>query len=223
MIIGATSFIIHNDLFKDKINELLKNFEFRFMMLLIGVSFLLSLYFIRSFKVSLFEIVSAFTTTGFTITNVRFLPAAVVSLIFTGMIIGGSLASTAGGIKLFRFGILLKSVTWMIKKLSNPSSAVIPFRIQKKPVEETVVLATQIFVTTYLFLLFCGATALMLSGYSMFDSFFQTASALGTVGLQSISLANANIVVKTVLMIAMLLGRLEIFPFLVLFNKLLRH
>jgi Trk-type K+ transport system membrane component len=59
-------------------------------------------------------------------------------------------------------------------------------------------------------------------GYSFLDSSFQVASALGTVGLQTINLALVPTIGKIVLILAMLLGRLEIFPLLILLRNLFK-
>ena len=58
--------------------------------------------------------------------------------------------------------------------------------------------------------------------FSFFDAAFQMVSALGTVGLQSVEVGLIHPLLKVVLIIAMLFGRLEIFPILILIRRLFR-
>ena len=88
--------------------------------------------------------------------------------------------------------------------------------------EEKDLLVITVFVAIYLLVLLIGIIIFLLLGYGLFDSSFQVTSALGTVGLQTIDLMAVPVVGKAVLIIAMLLGRLEIFPLLILLRKLFK-
>ena len=79
----------------------------------------------------------------------------------------------------------------------------------------------QIFISAYILILCAGTIFLMVYGYNFLDSAFQMASGLGTVGLSTIPIHSMAILPKIVLMLAMLFGRLEIFPLLVLFRGIL--
>jgi Trk-type K+ transport system membrane component len=68
-----------------------------------------------------------------------------------------------------------------------------------------------------------GTIIFMLFGHTLFNSAFQMVSALGTVGLQTIPLASIDGLLKVVLMIAMVFGRLEIFPLMILIRGLFRR
>lgn len=108
----------------------------------------------------------------------------------------------------------------MLKKLSSSRHAVIPLKVNKQYIEEKDLLVITVFVTMYCLILLIGTIIFLLLGYGIFESSFQVISALGTVGLQTIDLMAVPVIGKAVLIIAMLLGRLEIFPLFILVKKL---
>jgi len=222
MLAGSMSFIAHNDLLRRKFRSFLssleKNIFFIFLLLSIGLTFIV----FTDARMIFFELISAFTTTGYSITNISVLPPLFILLIMIGMIIGGSIASTAGGIKVSRIYSLLMMVPWMLKKLSSSKHAIIPLKINKQFMEEKDLLVITVFVTMYFLILLIGTIVFLLLGYGLLDSSFQMTSALGTVGLQTIELMAVPVIGKVVLVIAMLLGRLEIFPVLILVRKLFK-
>lgn len=221
MVLGATSFITHNKLLQKKFKEFFLSFERNLMLIMILIAAILSTLFMPDIKVVLFELVSAFTTTGYSISTIPSLPQIVITLLVIGMLVGGSIASTAGGIKVFRIYTLMAMVPWVLKKLSSPPHAVIPFKFRSKVVEEEDLMIIGSFVFFYFFLLVTGTIIFLLLGHSFFDSSFQIVSALGTVGLQTIPLASVHWLGKLVLIFAMILGRLEIFPILVLLRRII--
>ena len=223
MLIGSISFIAHNKLIQKKFKEFLSAFEKNVFFVMLFIAILLALFVYTDIKVVLFELISSFTTTGYSITNISLLPQLFIMLIMVCMVVGGNIASTAGGIKVFRVYYLVKAIPWLLKKLSSPAGAVVPFKIKDKPVEESDILIVGIFVTCYVLMLLIGTVVFMLHGYNFLDSSFQVTSALGTVGLQTMELISLSWLCKTVLMVAMLLGRLEIFPLLILVRSLFKR
>lgn len=219
MVLGATSFFIHDKLFKRKFTEYVKNSEVRlFWAIIIVFSVLVSLSFLSDpepFRTGIFQTFSALTGSGFTLTSDY--PALSKLLLPILMIIGGFAGSTAGGLKLVRVGILGKAVSWISKKISYPLSAVVPFKFNRKVIREEELTIISIFSFIYILILVASTLALSFMGYAPIDSFFVSASAEGTVGLTTIDIAGMNPLAKLMLMIDMLLGRLEILPLFVLF------
>jgi trk system potassium uptake protein TrkH len=132
------------------------------------------------------------------------------------MIVGGYAGSTAGGLKLIRSGIILKSLPWMGKKISLPQEAVVPFKFGGKIIKEGELSIIALFASIYLVVLGVSALGLTFMGYAPLDSVFTVASAEGTVGLSVVPIAEMNPVGKLILIANMFLGRLEIIPFLVM-------
>jgi trk system potassium uptake protein TrkH len=219
MVLGATSFFVHDKLFKRKFIEYVKNSEAQlFWVTIIVFSVLVSFSFLSSlepFRVGIFQTFSALTGSGFTLTSNY--PELSKILLPILMIIGGFAGSTAGGLKLVRVGILGKAITWVSKKISYPISAVVPFKFHRRIVREDELSIISLFSFVYILILIISTIALSFMGYAPIDSFFVSASAEGTVGLTTIDIAGMNPLAKVMLMIDMLLGRLEILPFFVLF------
>ncbi len=220
MLLGGISFFVHIHAFRLKIREVLRSIEPRLLFAFIATGVLLSMIFFRNFKVALFQVVSAFTGTGFSITDNNILPPLMLFVIFAGMIIGASMGSTCGGIKLFRIYTISASIKWIAKKLTSPKSAIVPFKIRWKPIDEDILIITYVFVFSYIAVLFFGIALFLVLGYGFLDSSFQVVSALGTVGLSTMSIVSVPIIGKIFLICAMLLGRLEILPILVIIRKI---
>ena len=221
MIVGATSFFMHDKILKGGIKDYLKNKEVQmFWFISILFSILLSIFLISSepIKNGIFHSFSALTTTGFyTVSNFSEVSKFLLIIL---MIIGGCVGSTAGGIKIIRVGIISNAMSWLNKKISYPVSAVIPFKFDKKTIKEYEVTILSLFALIYIVILIISTLVINLSGYSFIDSMFISASAEGTVGLSTIDVYSMPIICKLVLIIDMLLGRLEIIPFMVLFYSI---
>jgi len=221
MILGATSFFLHDKLSKKEFGEYLRNGENRMFWTFAAVfSVLLSLSLISTsepLRYGIFHTFSALTTTGFT--N---MPAAAATtetakmLIIILMVVGGFAGSCAGGIKLVRFGILSKAIPWLSKKVTYPSTAVLPFRFSGRSIKQEEVTIISLFSFLYLIILVVSALAISSMGYTPLDSLMTTAAAEGNNALASIPLAAMPDPGKVFLIVCMLLGRLEILPFMVI-------
>ncbi len=222
MILGSISFIVHNSMFRLKIKNLIHNVELRVFFVLLSVMCFISFFFVKDFWRTAFQLVSSLTTTGYSLTGISALPQIIIFFIMISMIIGGAFGSTSGGVKLQRILVVFKGIPWIIRKLNSPAQAVIPFRSDGEILEEKDLFITYIFFVGYLAIIFFGTLIFMLFKFSFFDSSFQIISALGTVGLATMKLGSLNFLLKLVLIVAMLLGRLEIFPLLVLLRRLFK-
>lgn len=160
--------------------------------------------------------VSAQTTTGFSTISVADTSSAAQLLLCAAMLVGGSLGSTAGGIKLFRLLVVIEVVRWMIRRTRLPQHAVLNPRVGNVGLE-----TTEIQRALGLVLLFAAAVTLswlpfLLLAYAPMESLFEVVSALATVGLSTgISRPALEGSLKAVLCLDMLLGRLEILAVLV--------
>jgi trk system potassium uptake protein TrkH len=136
------------------------------------------------------------------------------------MIIGAGSCSTGGGIKWLRFGILIKSMVWQVKSFILPGQAIVPKKIHhvsELKVTDDVLRLTGAFVFTY-FVVYIASIILVLLYYSDFPQVvFEVASALSNVGLSSgLITASSPAFVKVVFIIDFWMGRLEIWPVLLL-------
>jgi trk system potassium uptake protein TrkH len=223
MVLGATSFVLHDKLWRRDFISYLWNQEARLFWILFA-AFSVLLLVSGSGIGSLFHAASALTTTGLTVSSLDAGSGAFLIIIL--MLIGGFACSPAGGLKLTRVFVAAKGVWWHSKKLLLPREAVVPLKIGATSLATQEILDIFFFVLTYLALLGISAAALSLMGYPLLVSFFQAASAQGTVGLSLVPVAAMPAAAKAVLIFSMLLGRLEIFPFLaflVALSKVRRH
>ncbi len=222
MILGSISFIIHNKLLQRKFKEFFSSFPINSCFAFIILSVILTLFIYPDVKVVIFELVSSFTTTGYSITDISLLPSLFIMMIMIGMIVGGGIASTSGGIKAQRAHTILRMIPWMVKKQTLPTHAVVPFKVKGKSIEEKDLLLITVFVLCYMSLIVIGTIIFMFMGFGALDSSFQITSALGTVGMQTMELGSLPVLGKIILMFAMVLGRLEVFPVLILIRRIFR-
>lgn len=234
MILGNTSFLMGYFLVKGKFRSIVRNGEIRvlFVSLLISIPliyiFTTSLLFpdaSKAFRVAVFEAVSALTTTGFSTVNYNTPLWAEngVTILIILMLIGGGTCSTAGGIKQYRIYMLYKSVLWQIKASLMPAASIKKEFIWEGDLrswdQEGKLRSVANFVFIYLaffaigtMVIACSRDSLTGNYYSLRDSLFEFASALGTVGLSiGVTTTHAPLHVIWVETIGMLLGRLEFF------------
>jgi len=161
---------------------------------------------------------SAQSTAGFSTLDISQLNAgAKLTLIFS-MFLGGGVGSTAGGIKILRIFILVQLLYIFLQRPGMPRQAVAEASLGRRRLEtDELQNALSIF---FVFLAFVGISWLVFvgMGHNPLDSLFEVVSAIGTVGLSTgISAPDLHPILKGVLCADMLLGRLEIIAWLVLF------
>ncbi|WP_461247846.1 TrkH family potassium uptake protein, partial [Treponema sp. R6D11] len=228
MILGAANFYAHVLLLSGKFKKFFTHTENKAMFLYgIGSALVLSLIlasfftlpFAEGFRVSLFYIFSAMSTTGFSTAThipITMWPFSALLILQIFFLIGGSSESTAGGIKLYRVTIAFKSVWWHIKKRWTSKREMSTFSINKFGkiffLSEEERLNIYSFIFLYICVCLIGAVAVcLLGGFRFVDSWFEFTSALGNIGLSSgITTYACPNSVLWVNSIGMLLGRLEI-------------
>ncbi|KAA9006955.1 TrkH family potassium uptake protein [Histidinibacterium aquaticum] len=153
--------------------------------------------------------VSGATTAGFSVATVSQAPP-VVALILAGMVVGGGIGSTAGGLKLDRVLILLRTVQFSLRRLRAPERAVTTMRISGRTITERQVIVLSATIFLYTVTAFCCWLAFLIGGVAPLSALFDVTSALSTVGLSSgVTGPDLSGPLKAVLIAAMLLGRLE--------------
>jgi trk system potassium uptake protein len=240
MILGGTSFLIHYRVLTGSIRSLWDNSEMKLWWILLAslTALVLLDHLLLSpqstagssgltepaFRTSLFQTVSIITTTGFgtsDITGPFFGPMA-RQLFLMMMVIGGCVGSTAGGIKVQRVVILMKTAKQQLRKLIVPRTASNRIIIDGHFVDDSEIrrVSAIFFIWTGL-LLFGGIVTTLFSSLDGYASFSGMFSAMGNIGPCFISvqqMGDLNAVVKIVYILGMLAGRLEILPLLLLFS-----
>ena len=167
----------------------------------------------------LFQAVSVMTTTGFTTVDFSLWPGALpVVLMLTGFI-GGSAGSTSGGMKVVRWLLMWKQGTREIQRLVHPN-AVLPVKLGNKAVDIRIIDAVWGFFAIYVVTFGVLMIAFMATGVDQVTAFSAIATTINNVGpgLGEVATTFSTIsdTGKWIAILAMLLGRLEIYPLLVL-------
>ncbi|MEJ2455394.1 MAG: potassium transporter TrkG [Candidatus Thiodiazotropha sp.] len=161
--------------------------------------------------------ISAQTTSGFSTVDPAGLDAISKGLLIIAMSIGGSVGSTAGGIKLLRLIIVLRLLQLLLRRVAMPAHAVIDLTVGGRKVANEEALRTLMLVLLFPATAFVSWLPFLAWGYAPLESLFEVVSALGTVGLSSgISDPALPAALKAVLCADMLLGRLEFIAVLIL-------
>lgn len=178
-----------------------------------------------TFRKTVFQMVSLITTTGFGTEDIGsdFFPAVSKQLFVILMIIGGSVGSTAGGIKVLRTIILGKSVKREITKIRLPRNAVLPITVAKNIIDDEEVTRISALIFAWLMLIVVGSwITVMFSDLGAFEGFSGMASAVGNIGPFYFSvdkMISLSPVIKITYIIGMLAGRLELIPLMILFSR----
>ena len=225
MFLGAISFIAYDSLFTGGIRKFFQDIELRSLVIVLILLAFVGLIIPlgdTGYLQALFEMTSALTGTGYSASFIPSLPQAIIFLILGGMLMGGSTCSTSGGLKQFRIVILIRAFFWRVKRLTYPTSAIIPFKFRKSPIGQETLLMIHILIAGFMMLIYLGTFLFLVYGYPLLDAIFQLIPPLCTVGLTTISIAALPPGAKIVAIALMLLGRLEIYPLFVLVRVLFR-
>lgn len=175
----------------------------------------------HAFRVSVFQVVSVGTSTGFASADSSVWPPLAQILLMVFALQGACAGSTSGGIKADRVVLFAKGI-WRQIRLLQHQRAVIPVRMDGKAVENDVVAAAVLYIGLYVLVVLSGGLLLTALGMDPLSAFSGTVATTGNVGpgLGSVgsleNFAHAPELGKWVLTGTMLLGRLEIYGLILL-------
>lgn len=172
---------------------------------------------------SFFQVATVSSTTGFASADFNAWPAFSKTLMVGLMFVGSCAGSTAGGMKMSRIILAFKAVKHDLHVMIHPRS-VKSVRLNGKVVSDEVVNRTVRFLICYLILFAVSAVIVSLDGNDLETGFTSVAATLNNIGpgLAKVgpagNYAGFSALSKVVLILDMLIGRLEIFPMLLLFS-----
>jgi trk system potassium uptake protein TrkH len=232
MLIGGISFSVHFIVWRSlHFSTYLKNDQVRsFLVVTLVLSLLVALILWNtgeqptiqsSLRFAIFEVASVITSTGFGIADFSLWPVALPLLLIFSSFMGGCAGSTAGGMKVIRFLVLARQARVYITKLIHPR-LVRPIRIDGRVIDPSVVDGIWAFFTVYIIVFGVLIIVLMMNGLDQVTAFGAVATCLNNLGPGlgevAANFASIDSVSKLVLVLAMILGRLEIFTILVLLS-----
>ncbi len=170
-----------------------------------------------------FQVLSIISTSGFATADFNLWPQFSKSILFALMLLGGCAGSTGGGLKVSRAIMLFKSGRRELKKMLHPRS-VSAVRFEGKTVDDKTISSVGVY---FAFFAAIQLLAFILISFEPFDfetkitsvvaCFNNVGPGLGAVG-PSGSYADYSAFSKLVLSVAMLFGRLEIYPVIFLLS-----
>ena len=233
MLVFSLNFNLYYLILLRKIKTVLKSTELWFFIGLVAVSIAVITYniypmyttFSETIKHSSFQVATIISTTGYATTNFNTWPGLSKAVLLVLMIVGGCAGSTAGGLKCARVVMLIKTVHRELKKLLHPRS-VRTVNMEDKRVNEQILSGVTSYLAIYIMCLVAIFVLLSIEPFGIETNLSATLAcfnnvgpgfgAVGPIG----SYADYSVFSKILLTLAMLLGRLEIFPLILGLNPL---
>ncbi len=173
-------------------------------------------------KHTAFQVATVITTTGYSTVDFNMWPEFSKTILVLLMFVGACAGSTGGGIKVSRIVILVKSLFKEIKTAAHPKSThKISFNDRSVPGE--VVKSISVYLIAYVVIFFTSLLIISFDNFDFTTNFTAVLATLNNIGpglskigpMENFSLFSP--LSKIVLTFDMLIGRLELFPFLILF------
>ena len=177
----------------------------------------------HAFRYAAFQVASVITTTGFYTADYELWPELSKAVLLTVMFIGACAGSTGGGIKVCRFVILCKSIRQEIRKILHPN-VVTMVKINGKKVNNDTMKGINTFFAAYIFILVISVLIVSIDNFDFATSFSGVLTTINNVGpgISKVGpVENFHMfspLSKLVFCFDMLVGRLEIFPYLLLLS-----
>ncbi len=232
MFLFGVNFNLYYLILIGQFKTVLKNEELRLYVGLVGSAIALITFNTRSmfstgyeaFHHAAHQVSSIITTTGFASVDFEQWPAFSKAILFLLMFTGACAGSTTGGLKISRVLLILKSIRKTIGKALHPRR-VITVRMDGKTVSEDTLNSVNAYLAVYFLIFLLSFVLVSVDGYSIGTNISAVAACFNNIGpgFEMVG-ATGNYghyswFSKLILSADMLLGRLEIFPLLVLFSK----
>lgn len=230
MIICSINFNIFYLLLIGKAKDAILNEEMRYYLIIVFSSALLIMINIResfttlseAFRHSLFQVASVTSTTGYATVDFDLWPTFSKTIILLLMFMGACAGSTGGGFKVSRLIIIAKAVKNEIISIAHPRS-VQKVTCDGRKVPEETVKKVLCYTGVYIFIAIASFLIISIDGKDVTTNLSAVVATLNNIGpgLAAVgptcNFGDFSVLSKLVFMFNMLVGRLEIFPVLVLF------
>ena len=230
MIICSINFNVYYLLLIRKTKEAFMNQELRYYLgIVFGSALLIAINikgsfdnFFMAFHTALFQVASVSSTTGYATTDFNLWPEFSKTILVLLMFVGACAGSTGGGIKVSRLVVFLKAIKSEVMSITHPRS-VQKVQADGRPLSNDAVRRVLCYLGAYVIIVLASILLISLDGKDMttnltavMATFNNIGPGLNLVGPTS-NFGDYSVFSKIVLMFDMLVGRLEIFPLLILF------
>lgn len=178
---------------------------------------------VHAFRYASFQVASVITTTGFCTADFNLWPELSKVVLLCIMVIGACAGSTGGGIKVSRFLILVKSIKQEVRRMLHPKAVTI-VKVNGKRVGNDTIRSVYIYFISYILVMMVSILLVSINNFDFATTFSSVLTTLNNVG-PGISMVGPvenfhmfSPLSKLVFCMDMLLGRLEIFPYLLLMS-----
>lgn len=231
MILFSINFNLYYALLIGRFKEFFKNEEIRWFFGIITIAIVAicfnvsSLYdsIFKMFRDVFFSVSSIISTSGFSTANFDTWPMFSKTVLLIIMFVGGMAGSTAGGLKVSRIAIYFKTAFNEIRRSVSPNRR-LPIKLEGKPLSSNLISQTGRYFITYSIAFTVILLIVTLNSNTFITAFSAVAATFNNIGpgLDAVgpagNYAGFNDLTTFVLSIAMIMGRLELFPILILFN-----
>ncbi len=232
MLLFSVNFAVYFLILTGKARQALKSDELRFFLGMVALSTVVIAWNLRDIydsaadclRYAAFQVASIVSTTGFSSANYELWPEFSKVLLVVLTFIGACAGSTGGGIKCSRILILIRSAHREVRSIIHPR-AVSVVQLDGAPLPERTLHTTQCYFIINLFLVFGMAVVVGLDNFSFTTTLTSVITCISNVGpgLDMVgpmgNFSAFSVLSKLVLSFAMVLGRLEMYPILVLFSR----
>ena len=231
MLLFGVNFSIYYLILIRQFRRVLHNEELRAYVLIIAAAILvialdiLHSYqsFARALHESFFQVASIITTTGFATADFNAWPELSRTVLVLLMIVGACAGSTGGGMKVSRFLLLCKSAKRSLAQTLRPNSVRL-IHMDGELVDDETVSGARSYLVLYCLIAALSMLVVSLDNFSFDTSFTAVMACLNNIGpgLGAVgpagNYADLSLLSKLVLAFNMLLGRLELYPIIILFS-----
>jgi len=232
MLLFGVNFSCYYLLAIRQVKNVFKDEELRFYLGTVLASVLLIAWNVRglygTFEETLrhaaFQVASIMTTTGFATTDFDLWPSFSRAILLGLMIVGACAGSTGGGFKCGRTLLLIKSLRRNVRQILHPQKVQV-VRVNGQMVTEKVLDNTNAYLAAYAFIIVFSFIVISIDGFSPMTNFSAVLACFNNIGpgLESVgptcNFGDYGLLSKSLLIVDMLAGRLEIFPILILFSR----
>lgn len=230
LLFFGVNFNLYFFLIIGKFKEVIKNEELRWYLLIVLVSSVVIAFtivndygtFANAFRYAFFQVSSIITTAGHITADYDAWPMFAQCIIFLLMFTGASAGGTNGGVKISRLLIAFKTLKNDVVKQISPRE-INTVKVNGEVVSKKTQNTTMVFIVLYVFTIILGTMIVAIDNFDFTSTFTAVLSCMGNIGPGSgICGPTGNFTAFSdlstlVLAICMLIGRLEIFPMLILF------